>query len=124
MRSAAAEHRVPVVLLLDEYRRVVAYLTYPSAVDLFENGNHGDRFIELVNAGDPRAFDGPGGFSGVRTELPSVNVTNVEALETMEKTGIDVLVVINRKSEFGGIIECERVLSRMMLALASSPSAK
>ena len=124
LRSAAAEHPVPVVLLLGELGSVVAYLTYRSAVDLLENENRGDQFIELVNAGDPGSFDGPGGFSGVRTKLPSDKVTNVEALETMEKIGIDVLVVVNRKGEFGGIIERERVLSRMMLALASSPSAE
>jgi hypothetical protein len=41
----------------------------------------------------------------------------------MEEAGIDVLVVVDRKGGFGGIVERDRVLSRMMLALVSLPSA-
>ena len=35
----------------------------------------------------------------------------------MEETGLDPLVVVDRKGRFEGIVERDRVLSRMMLAL-------
>ena len=75
-----------------------------------------------MNGGDPDSFDGGGGFSAVKTETLPENATNAEALATMEETGLDALVVVDRKGRFSGIVERDRVLSRMMLALVSPAS--
>jgi CBS domain-containing protein len=123
LKSLAAISPVAFLIVLDDRERVVAYMTYRSALDVLERKERGDLFIELVNGGDPDAFDGGGGFSAVKTEVLSSNATNAEALATMEETGLDALVVVDRKGRFQGIVERDRVLSRMMLALVSPPSA-
>ena len=115
---------VPFLIVLDDRERVVAYMTFRSALDVLGREKRGDLFIELVNGADPDAFDDSGGFSAVKTETLPHNATNAEALATMEETGLDALVVVDRKGRFEGIIERDRVLSRMMLALVSPPAVK
>lgn len=121
LRNLAAMSPVPFLIVLDDHERVLAYMTYRSALDVLEREERGDLFIELVNAGDPDIFDG-GGFSAVKTDTLPHTATNAEALSTMEKTGLDALVVVDRKGRFEGIVERDRVLSRMMLALVSPSS--
>lgn len=123
LKSLVAMSPVPFLIVLDDHERVLAYMTYRSALDLFERRERGDRFITLVNTGDPDIFDGGSGFSAVKTETLPHTATNAEALSTMEKTGLDALVVVDRKGRFRGIIERDRVVSRMMLALISPSSA-
>ena len=119
LRDLAAMSPVPFLIVLDERERVLAYMTYRLALDLLKRRERGDLFIKLVNAGDPDVFDGGGGFSAVKTETLIHNATNAEALSTMEKTGLDALVVVDRKGRFRGIVERNHLLSRMMLALVS-----
>jgi CBS domain len=123
LRNLAAISPVPFLIVLDDRDRVLAYMTYRSALDVLEREERGDLFIELVNGGDPDVFDDGGGFSAVKTETLPHTATNAEALATMEETGLDALVVVDRKGRFEGIVERDRVLSRMMLALVSPPSA-
>lgn len=113
---------VPFLIVLDDRERVLAYMTYRSALDVLQRTERGDLFIDLVNGSDPDSFDGGGGFSAVKTETLPENATNAEALATMEETGLDALVVVDRKGRFSGIVERDRVLSRMMLALVSPAS--
>jgi hypothetical protein len=115
---------VPFLIVLDDRERVLAYMTFRSALDVLEREERGDLFIELVNVGDPDVFDGGGGFTAVKTETLEQNATNAEALSTMEKIDLDALVVVDRKGRFAGVVERDRVLSRMMLALVSSSPAK
>lgn len=113
---------VPFLIVVDDHGRVLAYMTYRSALDVLEREERGDMFIEVLRGGDPDAFDDGGGFTAVRTETLSANATNAEALETMEDTGLDVLLVVDRKGRFEGIVERGDVLSRMMLALVGRPT--
>ena len=119
LRSLAAISQVPFLIVLDNCDRVLAYMTYRSALDVLIREERGEHFIELVNADDPDVFDKRGGFSAIKTETLPHTATNAEALSTMENTGIDALIVVDRKGRFGGIIERDRVLSRMMLSLIS-----
>jgi CBS domain-containing protein len=121
LKELAATSPVPLLIVLDDHDRVLAYTTYPSALDLLTNEQRGDKFIQLVAEGELDAFDGGGGFSAVKTETLPQNATNAEALATMEESGLDALVVVDRKGRFKGILERDRVLSRMMLALVSRP---
>jgi hypothetical protein len=122
LTTLAAMRPVPFLIVLDSHERVLAYMTYRSAIDVLDRSDRGDLFIKLVNEGDPNAFDMGGGFSAVRTETLMNNATNGEALSTMEKTGLEALVVVDRKGRFGGIVERERLLTRMMLTLVSPSS--
>lgn len=122
LRELAAMSPVPLLIVLDDRERVLAYMTYRSALDVLQRAERGEQFIELVNSGDPDVFDDGGGFSAVRTETLPHTATNAEALSTMETTGLDTLVVIDQKGRFAGIVERDRVLSRMMLALVSQSS--
>ena len=123
LRNMAATHPVPLLVVRSDRHQVLAFMSYRSAIDLLET-DRGDQFLKLVRSGDLDAFDDGGGFSAVRTETLRGDATNGEALAKMEETGLDTLVVVDRKSSFQGILERNRVLSRMMLALASSPSTK
>jgi hypothetical protein len=124
LTNLAAMSPVPFLIVLDDRDRVVAYMTCRSALDVLERKERGDLFIELVNGGDPDVFDDGGGFSAVKTETLPYNATNAEALATLEQTGLDALVVVDRKGRFEGIVERDRVLTRMMLGLVSTPSGK
>jgi hypothetical protein len=115
LRDMAVKRPVPLLIIRGDHGQVLAFMTYRSAIDLLER-DRGDQFIQLVNGGDPHAFDDGGGFSAVRTETLRSNDTNEEALATMEETGLDTLVVVDRTCGFQGIVERDRVLSRMMLA--------
>jgi len=122
--TLAAMSPVPFLIVLDEREPVLAYMTYRSALDVLEREERGDLFIQLVNGGDPDVFDYGGGFSAVKTETLPHNATNAEALAAMEETGLDALVVVDRKGRFVGIVERDRLLTRMMLALVSPRAAR
>jgi hypothetical protein len=111
---------VPLILILDKHQRVLAYLTYNSALDVLQRKSRGDEFIELINSDNPDLFDDGAGFSAIKTETLSGGATNAEALETMESANMDTLVVVDRKGKYVGIVERGGILSRMMLALVST----
>jgi CBS domain-containing protein len=120
LREIAMASRVPLLIVRDTRGQVVAYMTFRSAVDLLGYPGRGDEFLGLVNTGDPDAFDDGGGFSAVKTETLRENATNAEALARMEETGVDALVVVDDRLRFRGIVERERLLSRIILALVST----
>jgi CBS domain-containing protein len=122
LRELARWSPVPFLIILDDRNRVLAYMTYRSALDLLEREERYGTFLELVRSGDPDAFDDGGGFSAIRTEVLSCNATNAEALTAMDEADLDELVVVDRKGRFQGIVERDRVLSRMMLALVPPTS--
>ena len=117
LRELARWSPVPFLIILDDRKRVLAYMTYRSALDLLENKDRGEAFVALVSKNDPDAFDDGGGFSAIRTEVLSCNATNAEALAAMDEADLDELVVVDRKGHFQGIVQRNRVLSRMMLGL-------
>lgn len=121
LRELAATRQVPLVIVLDSYKRVLAYMTFRSALDLLEREERGDDFIKFVNEGDPEIIEKGCGFSAVRTETLLKGTTNVDALSEMEKSGLDTLVIVDRKCHLVGFVERNRLLSKMMLALCSSP---
>ena len=122
LTTLAAMSPVPFLIVLDSQERVLAYMTYRSALDLLTRSERGDHFIKLVNEGGPDAFHRGGGFSAVRTETLVNNITNAEALSTMEKTGLEALVVVDRKGRFDGIVERDRLLTRILLTLVAASS--
>lgn len=124
LRNLAAISPVPLLIVLDNRERVLAYMTYRSALGVLQHELRGEQFIELVNADNPDAFDGGGGFSFVKTETIPDTTTNAEALSAMVETGLDALIVVDRKGRFGGIVERDRVLSKMMLAMVSKSSTR
>jgi hypothetical protein len=118
----SARGAIPLLVILDDWGRVLAYMTFRSADDLLERPERGKQFTDLVQQGDARTFHDGGGFSAVRTETLRETDTNAYALETMERTGLDALVVVGRRGQFAGIVERGRLLSTMMLALVSPSS--
>lgn len=117
--SLAEVSPVLFLIILDDRQRVLAYMTYRSALDLLKRPGRGDQFINLVKTGKLDAFDDGGGFSAIKTEILLNSATNAEALSLMERMGLDALVVVDRKGRFEGIIERDRMLSRMMLAMVT-----
>jgi CBS domain-containing protein len=120
LSGIARTSHVPLLIVRDKRGQVLAYMTFRSALDLLGYPGRGDEFIGLVNTGDHDAFDDGGGFSAVKTETLRENDTNAEALARMEETGLDALVVVDDKLRFRGIVERDRLLSRMILALVST----
>lgn len=119
LKTLAGMSPVPFLIVLDRHERVLAYMTNRSALDLLERKERGEHFIRVVNEGDPDVFDGGGGFSAIRTETLMNNATNAEALTVMEKTGLEALVIVERKGRFVGIVERDRLLTRMLLTLVT-----
>jgi CBS domain-containing protein len=122
LRNLADAAEVPLLIVRGDQGQVLAYMTYRSALDLLRRPDRAAQFTNLVEGGDPDVFDGGGGFSALRTETLSEKSTNAEALAAMEEAGFDTLVVVDRKGRFKGIVERDRVLSRMMLGLVTPHS--
>jgi CBS domain-containing protein len=119
LKNMAELKPTPMLIVRDKRGHVLAHMTYRSAIDLLSREGRGDEFIKLVNGDDPDAFDDGGGFSAVKTETLPSNATNAEALAAMEETGLDTLVVVDPKGRFEGIVERDRLLSQMLLAVVS-----
>jgi CBS domain-containing protein len=123
LRSVARESSVPLLVVVDDRRRVLAYMSFRSALDLLENEPAPRDFVERVNGSDPDTFDKGTPVDGLRTETLADTATNQEALQALEETGLDAIVVIDRKGRYAGIVERSRVLSRIALALVTAPTA-
>ncbi|MGG6238328.1 CBS domain-containing protein [Nodosilinea sp. AN01ver1] len=107
------------VIFLNKDNQFVGFM--PSwALNAMLKSDRGDakNFIEDINNG---CFDRVKERLGVITELVYKNETNAQALEKMERLNLEALVVLDEQTnEVIGVVERDRLLSRMMLALANS----
>jgi len=121
--KALGQHRnFKFVLFLDPENRAVAYIpTWALRSALESADGSGQALVQAVNDGRREEILS---LPAVITEFVGTSATNVEALRAMERRNFEALVVVDGASrEPRGVAERDRILSRMMLALAKA-SAK
>lgn len=113
------------VVFLDPDRKVVGYLpSWALRSTLERDGagvSAGDTLIQAVNAGDTPQVRS---FPGMLTEYLSPQSTNAQALETMERLNLEAMLMVDRAGKLLGVAERDRILSRMVLALAKGSTEK
>jgi len=111
--------RCKFVVLLDPEKRLVAY--FPADIMLrYMQMLDSQQLIAAINDGSRARILG---YLGVITETISRQTTNAQALEQMEKLGLDALVAVDGDSKVIGVAEQGRILSRMLVALAKDAKA-
>lgn len=101
------------VVFLDPAGRFVAYMAHWALADILRKPELGVEFINAINRNQEGALLR---YPGIIRETISSNATNAEALREMEKHNLEALLVVDDGSP-KGVVERERILSRMMLAL-------
>lgn len=59
-------------------------------------------------------------FPGMLTETVTTTSSNAEALEAMERANLDAVVVVDAAGRVPGVVERDRILARMVLALSGA----
>jgi predicted transcriptional regulator len=49
---------------------------------------------------------------------------NTAALQEMEKINLEAIVVVDKNDKYQGVVQRDRILSRMMIALAQGSAAR
>lgn len=104
------------VIFVHKENKLVGYMpSWALNAMLKSDQESADNFIEDINNG---RVDKVQARLGVITERVTTETTNAEALQKMEKLNIEALVVVDSKSEkVRGVVERDRILSRMLIAL-------
>lgn len=105
------------VIFVDEKDKFVGYMpSWTLSAMLKSDLGMENNFIEDINNG---YIDKVQARLGVITERVTTETTNLEALKKMEKLNIEALVVVDPKTEeVRGVVERDRILSQMMVALS------
>jgi len=108
------------VVLVYENDIFEAYVPSLVAIELFDYRNE-DKLRAIVDAINrtPDDLRNSEEFPGIVFDTISVQDTNLEALQEMDRRDLDALVVIDPKSRLKGVVSREQVLGSMMLELAS-----
>ena len=111
------------LVLILEANRVLAYVPASALRAALERADgSGNQLITAINEGHQNEIIA---FPGVLTQVVTSMATNVEALRTMERLNVEAVVAVDKEShEPRGIVERERLLARMMLALAAGATKK
>jgi CBS domain-containing protein len=104
------------VIFVDKENKLVGYMpSWALSGMLGSDQESANNFIGDINNGH---VDKVQARLGVITERVTTDTTNAEALQKMEKLNIEALVVVDSKSEkVCGVVERDRILSRMLIAL-------
>jgi hypothetical protein len=103
-------------VFLDRNKRVVAYMEAWVLKELIEQSELAGEFLELVNSGQIESVIG---YPGIAKNIISTASTNIDALREMQEQNLEALVVVNEQGMLRGVVERERVVTSMMLSLAS-----
>jgi hypothetical protein len=111
----AALRRFLVVVFLDPEGRLLGYMPAGRFVALMRSQEAGFQLIEDLSTRN--ASRQLGTIPGVSTETLPVGSTNSDALQMMTRRGLDVLALVDDAGLFKGIVERERVISDILLAV-------
>jgi len=104
------------VIFVDQSNKLVGYMpSWTLSAMLESDPDSATNFIDDINNGHADELKAR---LGVITERVTTDTINVEALQKMEKLNIEALVVVDPKNEaVRGVVERDRILSRMLIAL-------
>jgi CBS domain-containing protein len=110
------------VVIIDEKDRLIAYMPSWTLKALLTSPiGAGDEFVRSINEGhDEEVINHP----LVITETVTANSSNTEALAKMESLNLEALVVVDEKRRFRGVVERDRILAQMLIALAEGKVSK
>jgi hypothetical protein len=104
------------VVFLDEERRVICY----TPVRKFQAECERDqvRTEALIGAVRSRTVNVVQSFPGMLSDTIPRTTSNAEALEKMERLGLDAILVVDDNKQPIGVAERQHIINRMVLALA------
>ena len=115
VKSLSAFRNFKFISIVDNEKRVVAFIHKEKLVSILENQNLGNEFIRAINDGD---ISGLKIFPGLITNKINDEIRNIDALKEMDKYNTDELIVIDKDGKLKGVVEREDILSKLMIALA------
>jgi CBS domain-containing protein len=111
----AALRRFLAVVFLDPDGRLLAYMSAIRFVALMRSQQADSRFMRDLS--DPDALQHLVTTPGVSTETLPAGSTNSDALQLMTRRGLEVLALVDDAGQFKGVVERERVISDILLAV-------
>ena len=109
------------VVVLDEERRVVCY----APVRRFQAECERDqvRSEALIGAVRSRTVNVVQSFPGMLSDTILRTTSNAEALEKMERLGLNAILAVDDRKQLIGVAERQHIINRMVLALAKGAKA-
>jgi CBS domain-containing protein len=119
LKNLSAYPNFKLVVLLEADGRLVSYIPgWLLRSQMEPESVEGRILLDCVNQGD---VDRVRQASGMLTKTILPQTTNADALEEMEKLGLDALPVVDpATSSLKGVVERDRILARMFLTLAKA----
>lgn len=102
------------IVFLDRFERVTAYMPFWAAQQLLADDKEGERFISCINTDKVGELLK---YPKIVTKLLTTESTNAEALRLMNALNLDTLVIVNADHNLKGVVERDELLSRMMQTL-------
>lgn len=116
------------VVVLDELDRLLSYapvwaLEYLPRKDKEPESGYLNlpQLVNDINHGQLKAVTS---HPQMKRETVSIHTSNTKALETMVNGNLEAIAVVDDKGEFRGVVERNRILSQMMVALAKGAKGK
>jgi CBS domain protein len=115
------------IVVLNENDRLICYVPVWAFGDLLgfvERAPDLPHLPQLVSDINERRIDAVSAHPGVKKETASIHSSNTEALEKMERLGLEAIAVVDEDHRFRGVIERDGIVSQMMLALAKGTKSR
>lgn len=105
------------IVITDTHDHLIAYFPHWSLKELLKAvpAAGEENIINMIN--DSLEFEIANHPLAI-TDVISDNSSNVDALEKMEELNLEAIIVVNGTGKFKGVVERDRILSKMMIALA------
>jgi CBS domain-containing protein len=107
--------RFKLVAIMDESGRFVGCASASGFHGLIRNGRLAHEFLRFVEEGNQ---DEVFRYPGILEKVISAETTNAGALAAMDELGLDALAVVGEDRHVKGIVERERLVSKLILSLA------
>lgn len=117
IESLSSHRSFKLVVFLDRYDRVIAYMPFWAVTRLLTDEEEGERFISLINDKNDNHEQKLRKLPNVVAKPLSMRSTNAEALRQMTALNLDTLAVVDADGHLRGVVERDDVVSKMMLML-------
>lgn len=118
VRELSRHPSFKLVIFLDRYDRVIAFMPGWAALQLLADDEDGERFISLINKNEVKEL----------LDLPKMNQTlltmqdnNADILRQMSTTNVEALPVIDMNRFLRGVVVREDVVAEIVQALVHRP---
>ncbi len=102
------------VVFMDQAEHVISYMPgWAALAATTQESMEGDSLVIAANQGEARSLQNS---PGMLTATISSDTTNAEALKKMEELNVDAIPVVDAEHRMLGVVERERILSRMVQA--------